>query len=231
MIWRRSSSSSAANRPLRRAARGVSLVFSLLTLVALSLAAVALIRAVDTSGILLGNLGFKQDTLMAADDATRRAIEWLSTRVGGTELHTNQSSAGYYANGGIGSSQTARLDATGSSSNSADYRIAWDSADCSGYSNCLQPIGSALELTNGVKAKYIILRLCDAEGDPGASGGALQCARPLSATVTGSAQRDEFTYASSQRFGSSVLTQYYRIVVRAQGARNTFSYTDTVVHF
>ena len=53
----------------------------------------------------------------------------------------------------------------------------------------------------------------------------------MSATVTGSAERNEFTYAQSQRFGSSLLTQYYRIVVRAKGARNTVSYTDTVVHF
>lgn len=216
---------------LHRASRGVSLLFSLITLVALSLAAVALIRAVDTGSILLGNLGFKQDTLLAADEATRQAIVWLSGKVGGTDLHSNQATAGYYANGGIGTSQTARIDPLGNSSNSADYRVAWESANCDGYTNCLQPLATELSLANGVKAKYLILRLCDSTGDPNASGGTLQCARPMSATVTSAAQRDDLTYASSQRFGSSVLTQYYRIVVRAKGARNTVSYTDTVVHF
>jgi type IV pilus assembly protein PilX len=220
-----------ARSGLRRASRGVSLLFSLITLVALSLAAVALIRAVDTGSILLGNLGFKQDTLLAADEATRQAIVWLSGKVGGTDLHSNQPTQGYYANGGIGNSQTARLDPTGTGSNSADYRVGWEQdPTCSGRTNCLTPINS-FPLANNVTAQYIILRLCDAQGDPNASGGTLQCARPMSATVTTAAQRDDLTYASSQRFGSSVLTQYYRIVVRAKGARNTVSYTDTVVHF
>ena len=216
---------------LHRASRGVSLLFSLITLVALSLAAVALIRAVDTGSILLGNLGFKQDTLLAADEATRQAIVWLSGKVGGTDLHSNQTTLGYYANGGTGNSQTARLDPTGTSSNSADVRIDWDNNDCGGHANCLKPRNTPDSLPNQVTARFLILRLCDAEGDPNASGGTLQCARPMSATVTTAAQRDDLTYASSQRFGSSVLTQYYRIVVRAKAARNTVSYTDTVVHF
>ena len=52
----------ASGRPRRRAARGASLVFAMITVVALSLAAVALVRSVDTGLNILGNLGFKQDT-------------------------------------------------------------------------------------------------------------------------------------------------------------------------
>ena len=48
----------ASGRPRRRAARGASLVFAMITVVALSLAAVALVRSVDTGLNILGNLGF-----------------------------------------------------------------------------------------------------------------------------------------------------------------------------
>lgn len=66
--------------PRRSRQRGVSLLFAMITVVALSLAAVAMIRSVDTGTTILGNLSFKQDTLLAADEATRLAIKWLDDR-------------------------------------------------------------------------------------------------------------------------------------------------------
>ena len=46
-------------RALRRQ-RGVSLIFALMALAVISLAAVALVRSVDTTSLVIGNLGFKQ---------------------------------------------------------------------------------------------------------------------------------------------------------------------------
>ena len=45
----------------RRAQRGVSLLFALMALAAMLLAAVALVRSVDSGALVLGNLGFKQE--------------------------------------------------------------------------------------------------------------------------------------------------------------------------
>ena len=45
---------------------------------ALSVASVALIRSVDTGTLVLGNLGFKQETTAQADQGTQAAIAWLT---------------------------------------------------------------------------------------------------------------------------------------------------------
>lgn len=58
--------------------RGVVLFFALVALVAMSLAAVALIRSVDTSTIIAGNLAFRQSTISAGDAGIDAAMGWLS---------------------------------------------------------------------------------------------------------------------------------------------------------
>lgn len=62
--------------------RGVVLFFALVALVAMSLAAVALIRSVDTSTIIAGNLAFKQSATSAGDAGIEAAITWLNTTNG-----------------------------------------------------------------------------------------------------------------------------------------------------
>ena len=53
-----------------------------------------------------------------------------------------------------------------------------------------------------------------------------------SAASTGNtaAKRGELNYTDSARFAGG-SGPYYRIVVRVLGARNTASYTETIVHF
>jgi hypothetical protein len=57
--------------------RGVVLFFALVALVAMSLAAVALIRSVDTSTLIAGNLAFKQSATTGGDAGIDAAITWL----------------------------------------------------------------------------------------------------------------------------------------------------------
>ena len=69
--------------PARRTAqRGVSLLFALMALAAMLLAAVALVRSVDSGALVLGNLGFKQEATQAADRAAEVARAWLLTHGG-----------------------------------------------------------------------------------------------------------------------------------------------------
>ena len=58
--------------------RGVVLFLALVALVALSLAAVALIRSVDTSTLIAGNIAFKQSATNSADAGVESAIAWLA---------------------------------------------------------------------------------------------------------------------------------------------------------
>lgn len=57
--------------------RGVVLFFTLIALLAMSLAAVALIRSVDTGTMIAGNLAFKQSATSSGNAGTEASIAWL----------------------------------------------------------------------------------------------------------------------------------------------------------
>ena len=58
--------------------RGVVLFFTLIALVAMSLAAVALIRSVDTGTLIAGNLAFKQAATTSGDAGIEAAVNWMA---------------------------------------------------------------------------------------------------------------------------------------------------------
>lgn len=59
--------------------RGVVLFFTLVALLAMSLAAVALIRSVDTSALISGNLAYKQTAITSADRGIELAMAKLAS--------------------------------------------------------------------------------------------------------------------------------------------------------
>ncbi len=68
----------ARTSTLRRQ-RGVVLFIALIVMVAMSLAAIALIRSVDTTNILIGNLAFRQASILPANLAVEQAAAALFT--------------------------------------------------------------------------------------------------------------------------------------------------------
>jgi len=88
--------------------RGLVLFFALIALVVMSLAAVALIRSVDTSTMIAGNLAFKQSATASADRGVEAAISALSAMQAGDTLLVMMDDAyifnqdnpanGYYSN-------------------------------------------------------------------------------------------------------------------------------------
>jgi Tfp pilus assembly protein PilX len=91
--------------------RGVVLFFALIALVVMSLAAVALIRAVDTSTMIAGNLGFKQSATTSGDSGLEAAIAAITAaqdamKVAGKNvlmdptnvLNITSAANGYYSN-------------------------------------------------------------------------------------------------------------------------------------
>lgn len=75
--------------------KGVVLFIALIALVVMSLAAVALIRSVDTNAIIAGNLGFKQSAIVSADSGVETAISWLANNQG--TVTADSALNGYYA--------------------------------------------------------------------------------------------------------------------------------------
>ena len=229
-----SSSYRKARRPQRsvprlRAQRGVTLLFALVTLVALLFATLALVRSVDTSTLLMGNLGFKQDATVTADQATRQALVWLTAN--NAALNSDLPQNGYYASTKELQSDgtTIPVDVTGQQLTSVSSRqiVDWTNT-CSATSTSY--ICSTSTSTSANSSRFVVFRLCSLAGDQAAATYTGTCAKPLSSSGQTASKRGELNYSESGRFtgGSG---PYYRIVVRVQGARNTTSFTETIVHF
>lgn len=211
----------------------MSLMYTLLTLVALSFAAVALIRSVDTGAMVLGNLGFKQDATAAGDQATSAALKWLADNP--TLLNADSPSNGYYA------SSLSNLDVTGSQSKlSTRTLVNWNGDGCAYAASDSFASGGCVTVPNDTPvsvgnntARYVILRLCSDPGAPDAttpSGATNTCVKTTSSQTIDSSENGRLDY-KNQRIPPSASSLNYRIVVRIEGARNTVSYTETIVHF
>ena len=211
----------------RRAQRGVSILFAMVTLVTLALAAVALVRSVDTGALVLGNLAFKQDATAASNVATERALTWLKANAAGATLDVNGApGSGYFATSLDG------LDVTGRLTSSANKMalVDWQGDGKCGYVDadnfsgvCIAPKTEVLD--DGSTAKWVIMRLC-AKQEPVVAGNT--CSRPLATSTSTASERGEVT---GPRITASVASPYYRVVVQVQGPRRTVSFTESIVHF
>lgn len=213
----------------RGSQRGLSLIFALLALVAMTLGAVALVRSVDTGVLALGNVSQKQVTLVAASRGAEDAVAWLGAQLqaSASALNGDNPAAGYYA------SAMPTLDATGRGAEAMGdqlVRVNWDDDGCRvdrvafGSANCL--LASAVADRGGVQVRYVVHRLCLL---PGPAGGANSCATPITdgeALVDNKGGWKEDTQNVAPPAGP-----YYRITVRALGARGTVSFTETLVNF
>jgi Tfp pilus assembly protein PilX len=133
--------------------RGVVLFFALIAMLAIMLAAVALVRSVDTSTIIAGNLAFKQAATVSGDAGTEAAIASLAAVEAANSaknvltdathpFNNDNAAAGYY------SSTNPNLSLTATSGT----RINWDNTD------------SVLVLpdpdSSGNTIRYVIQRMC-----------------------------------------------------------------------
>jgi type IV pilus assembly protein PilX len=201
--------------------RGVVLFFALIALVVMSLAAVALIRSVDTSTMIAGNLAFRQSAATSADNGSEAAINWLGAERVAMDLagkvvyidithssNVDNPAAGYYSNVRMNSDLT-------------DGTFAWSNAT------------SALALpdpdASGNTVRYIVERMC------------------RTANVIPQRFNCLFTPLITGRDGSEVilpdgvcsgpgcplaqgLSPQLRITARVTGPKNTVSYIQTFVY-
>lgn len=197
--------------------RGVVLFFTLLALVVMSLAAVALIRSVDTSGMIAGNMAFKQSTISSADSGTESAINWLNiTKVNNAALNwvndpahpfnITNAAQGYYSNADPNLNLT---DGTG---------IRWDNTD------------SMLVGTDGAgnTLRYVIQRMCrDANTVP-------QSTYCMYSDPSDPGQPKNVPLPQEVCFGPGCptpgTTPIIRITVRSDGPKNAVSYIQAFIY-
>ena len=201
--------------------RGVVLFFALISLLAIMLAAVALVRSVDTSTIIAGNLAFKQAATTSGDAGTEAAVVWLTAAEAADNsknvltdtthvFNIDNAAAGYY------SSLNPALSLTASSG----LRIQWTDAD------------SVLVLpdpdSSGNSVRYVIQRMCRN------ANVAIQNADCLFSGALQDLNGKNIPLPQDVCIGAGCpvagQTPQIRITSRTTGPRNTISYVQAFVY-
>lgn len=179
--------------------RGAALFIALIALVSMTLAGIALVRSVDTSNLIAGNLAFRQAALHASDTGVETAFDALGTIV------------------------TTSLDAnwpTGCADGACNYYPTIQATDAKGVPTVISwedVPASAVDASYNVK--YVIDRLCN--GPVPVTDIAGNCY--ADALVSGGTKKSGGIVFS----GSQAV--YYRVTVRVEGPRNTVSMVQVIL--
>jgi type IV pilus assembly protein PilX len=182
--------------------RGVILMVVLAVLGLLMLAAVGVLRAVDTSNVIAGNFSFQQAAIQASDRAVTNALDNLATIVAGGGGNTA------VANRYFAVRQTS-VDSRGFPT------VTWANVSCA------DDVGASIGTTECAtdsgkyRVQYVIERLCNANPSSFADAASL---------------RAECEYeADSTYTAAEAIALRYRILVRVRGPRGTEGWFETVV--
>jgi type IV pilus assembly protein PilX len=78
---------------------GVVLIIALIVMVAMTLAALSMMRSVDTNNLIAGNLAFQRAATHSGDTGVEAAIAWLEANNTGVTLNNDDPTNGYDASG------------------------------------------------------------------------------------------------------------------------------------
>lgn len=184
---------------------GIIVVFTLLAVVLLLIASVALVRSFDTSLNLAGNMAFKRDLVNQSERAIAKAIAVVSIGVlaSDTTRQTNSLTNNYFAT-------TLGSEAHGIPTVLIDDS-AWTTAG-------LTATADIVDTTSSVKVRYVIDRLC-------LSGTVASSTVNCAISALGA---DKGGTIWIKRAGGSSLP-VYRISVRVTGPRNTQTYVQASI--
>lgn len=201
--------------PTRARQQGITLLISLIVLVIMTLAGIQLMRSVDTTNIIAGNLAFQQAATHSGDGGIEAAIQWLETQ-------NNTGSANLY------NDQNTALNCNGYSSNytpATEPPLAgatWDTW-WNALSTC--KIVTLAADSAGNVASYTIQRMCSQANSPNTTSTTQFCSSsPILILASDN---------SSQTAGAQHLIHngqiYYRVTSRINGPRGTKSYVQAMV--
>lgn len=206
---------------------GVVLFLALIALLVMSLAAVALIRSVDTNSLIAGNLAFRQAATASADAGVEAAVAWIKANSSGGTLNNNVPAVAYYAsyidpNKMVGIDYTpdpndlpggywSYLKSKAATGTAGFCHLPMNGGVCSNAPDSVDAAGN--------KVDFMIHRICLNTGAPDdnaecikANGGGGQ---------VGSSDSAEEPWKAPEAV-------YYRVLVRVEGPRDTVSYVQAM---
>jgi Tfp pilus assembly protein PilX len=185
--------------------RGAVLLVTLIALVVLLLASIALVRSVDTGNLISGNMAFREAALQNADVGIEAAFNALPDILASSKDANiaNQ----YYA-------LRQTLD-----SRSVPSGVNWSNVVCRDNTN------KALTCsTQDYQVKYIIERMCDQQT---AGSTVVTNVQSYCFTDVGDGKGGSLNWNSPVFSNASAI--YYRVTVQVTGPRNTVSYVQAMI--
>ncbi|WP_047540032.1 pilus assembly PilX family protein [Methylotenera versatilis] len=195
------------NRPLLRRQKGLVLFIALIALVAMSLAAAALIRSVDSGVLVAGNLAFKQSAIMSAETGIARAYRFINDN---DEAALFVPTTGYYANfDGVLLESSASLNAAATWNNS--IKVDNDIADKSGN-----------------ETRLILQRMCRNPGAKDKENCLVGTGNSTANSMAGKSEGGTNSYCQTCKNPEDAVV--YRATVRVTGPKNTVSYLQAFIY-
>jgi len=182
-----------------RTQRGVVLIISLIVLVAMALAGIAMVRQLSGGLGVAGNLAFKQGATSSGDAGLEAALDWIR---GATVLP----------------------DQLNNDIPAESYFSTWDTAFNPTTYDWKATNASKLitdTLASGERVRYVIHRLCSVAG---AAYSRTQCVVAVKDNDLGG----EPPITNAPKAEPTILP-YYRVTARVEGPRNTISYVQMMM--
>jgi len=192
--------------------RGVVLFIALIVMVAMSLAAIALIRSVDTTSQVIGNLAFRQASILPANQAIEDAAVGLFADTGGPRI------------------LDVRLDTPAQNYYRA-HDPAWDNA-----------LGVPDPLTTKAKAQALTRQFTDGAGNTVTYVTERMCNASVTSPPRPAADDTDLTWCdviAPKGSGCHTIDEpcafdfpaqaYYRVTVRVDGPQNTVSFIQAML--
>jgi type IV pilus assembly protein PilX len=196
--------------------KGLVLFFALIALVAMSLAAAALIRSVDTSVLVAGNLAFKQSATTTGDTGMISAMDWINAA---GAINASVPANGYYARTRI-TTITSDVGDTWPDGAAWTPGVTSRLATGSGF-----PSGSpGYDPLTGNTVQYVIERMCRNEGVASVS----TCL--MGSSSTGGNSLSDKSDPQLGGLANYALSPMYRVTARVAGPKNTISYIQAYVY-
>jgi Tfp pilus assembly protein PilX len=200
--------------------RGVVLFVALIVMVAMSLAAIALIRSVDTTNAIIGNLAFRLASILPANAGVEQAAGALfsdadiASIVHIPDKNVSVPAQNYFAcRQGLGGCGGSPEDARGVPAVLQKKSTA--SALTKQFDACDTP--AACSASTDSKVTYIIERMCLAAGPPTTGNCDLVPPKGNPGDTLGDAG------------AAAVSVPFYRVTVRVDGPKNTASFVQAML--
>lgn len=229
MLYNRSSLILGASRNMRQA--GIVLFFALLALAVMSIAAVALIRSVDTNALLSGNMVYRQSANTATNVALEGITEYIAKNVALTVSTANHPAMGYYANCSQFDTQPDALACDGSRLTTAT----WDSSNSALVPS--QTDGNN-EILNGVdrqgnEIRYVVERMCNfSTAELNAGKATTDATRCMMASSPSNGEKCSHNRNNLELFKQCIASSdspLYRVTLRISGPKNTITYMQSFI--